>query len=144
MLALTLWSENYDDYQLSQMAQELETEIKKVNDVSITHKIGGRNRQLRVVLDKDKLASSGLDFLTVSEMIKANNSQLNSGSFAKNDQEFLVNTGKFLESVTDVENLVIQEYRLLLFGIVVILILRFRPSGLMPRGLRQYFPGSST
>ena len=36
---------------------------------------------------------------------------------------------------------VIQEYRLLLFGIVVILILRFRPSGLMPRGLRQYFAG---
>jgi multidrug efflux pump subunit AcrB len=85
----------------------LEAEIKKVNDVAITHKIGGRNRQLRVVLDKDKLAASGLDFLSVSEMIKANNSQLTSGSFTKNDQEFLVNTGKFLESVTDVENLVI-------------------------------------
>ncbi|AOW20116.1 efflux RND transporter permease subunit [Urechidicola croceus] len=107
MLGLTLWSENYDDYQLSQMAQELESEIKKVNDVAITHKIGGRNRQLRVVLDKDKLASGGLDFLSVSEMIKANNSQLNSGSFDKNDTEFLVNTGKFLESVTDVENLVV-------------------------------------
>lgn len=107
MLGLTLWSENYDDYQLSQMAQELEAEIKKVNDVAITHKIGGRNRQLRVVLDKDKLASSGLDFLSISEMIKANNSQLNSGSFDKNDTEFLVNTGKFLESVTDVENLVV-------------------------------------
>ena len=40
-------------------------------------------------------------------MIKANNSQLNSGSFTKNDTEFLVNTGKFLESVTDVENLVV-------------------------------------
>ncbi len=107
MLGLTLWSENYNDYQLSQMAQELETEIKKVNDVSITHKIGGRNRQLRVVLDKDKLAASGLDFLSVSEMIKANNSQLISGSFDKNDTEFLVNTGKFLASVTDVENLVV-------------------------------------
>ena len=107
MLGLTLWSENYDDYQLSQMAQELESEIKKVNDVAITHKIGGRNRQLRVVLDKDKLAASGLDFLSVSEMIKASNSQLSSGSFDKNDTEFLVNTGKFLESVTDVENLVV-------------------------------------
>jgi|TARA_R100000479_G_scaffold28896_1_gene11334 multidrug efflux pump subunit AcrB len=107
MLGLTLWSENYDDYQLSQMAQELEAEIEKVNDVAITHKIGGRNRQLRVVLDKDKLAASGLDFLSVSEMIKANNAQLNSGSFDKNDTEFLVNTGKFLESVTDVENLVV-------------------------------------
>ncbi|GGF71487.1 efflux RND transporter permease subunit [Wenyingzhuangia marina] len=107
MLGLTLWSKNYDDYQLSQMAQELESEIKKVNDVAMTHKIGGRNRQLRVVLDKDKLAASGLDFLTVSEMIKANNSQLSSGSFDKNDTEFLVNTGNFLASVTDVENLVV-------------------------------------
>ncbi|WP_418604318.1 efflux RND transporter permease subunit [Hwangdonia sp.] len=107
MLGLTLWSENYDDFQLSQMAQELEAEIKKVNDVAITHKIGGRERQLRVVLDKDKLAASGLDFLSVSEMIKANNSQLSAGSFVKNDTEFLINTGKFLESVTDVENLVV-------------------------------------
>ncbi len=107
MLGLTLWSENYSDYQLSQMGQELETEIKKINDVSITHKIGGRNRQLRVVLDKDKLAASGLDFLSVSEMIKANNTQLSAGSFDKNDTEFLVKTGNFLASVTDVENLVV-------------------------------------
>jgi multidrug efflux pump subunit AcrB len=107
MLGLTLWSDSYNDYQLSQIAQELESEIKKVNDVSITHKIGGRNRQLRVVLDKDKLAASGLDFLSVSELIKANNTQLIAGSFDKNDTEFLVNTGKFLASVTDVENLVV-------------------------------------
>lgn len=107
MLGLTLWSENYDGYQLSQMAQELESEIKKVNDVAVTHKIGNQKRQLRVVLDKDKLAASGLDFLSVSEMIKANNAQLSSGSFDKNDTEFLVNTGKFLASVTDVENLVV-------------------------------------
>ena len=107
MLGLTLWSENYNDFQLGQMAQELESEIKKVNDVSITHKIGGRNRQLRVVLDKDKLAASGLDFLSVSKMIKANNTQLSAGSFDKNDTEFLVKTGKFLASKKDVENLVV-------------------------------------
>jgi multidrug efflux pump subunit AcrB len=107
MLGLTLWSENYDDFQLGQIAQELESEIKKVNDVAIIHKIGGRNRQLRVVLDKDKLSASGLDFLSVSEMIKANNTQLNSGSFDKNDTEFLVTTGEFLKTVTDVENLVV-------------------------------------
>ena len=107
MLGLTLWSENYNDFQLGQMAQELESEIKKVNDVSITHKIGGRNRQLRVILDKDKLAASGLDFLSVSKMIKANNTQLSAGSFDKNDTEFLVKTGKFLASKKDLENLVV-------------------------------------
>lgn len=107
MLGLTLWSKHYDDYELGQLADELEAEVKKVKDVALTHKIGGRDRQVRVVLDKDKLAASGLDFLTVSQMIKANNSQLNSGSFDNNDTEFLVNTGKFLSSATDVENLVV-------------------------------------
>ena len=107
MLGLTLWSENYSDFQLKQIAQEVTDEIEKINDVAITHKIGGRDRQLRVILDKDKLAESGLDFLAVSEMIKANNHQLNSGSFDKNDTEFLVTTGKFLERVEDVENLVV-------------------------------------
>ncbi|QQX75782.1 MULTISPECIES: efflux RND transporter permease subunit [Aequorivita] len=107
MLGITLWSENYDDFQLKQISDELTQEIEKVNKVSTTHKIGGRNRQLRVILDKDKLASSGLDFLGVAEMIKANNQQMSSGSFDKNDTEFLVTTGSFLKSATDVENLVV-------------------------------------
>ena len=109
MLGLTLWSdsENYDDYQLKQIAQELTNEIEKVEDVSITEKIGGRNRQLRVILDKTKMAESGLSFLLVSEMIQANNQQLGAGKFSANDTEFLVHTGKFIESVEDVENLVV-------------------------------------
>lgn len=107
MLGLTLWSETYDDFQLKQIADELAQEIEKVKEVSTTNKIGGRNRQLRVVLDKDKLAASGLDFLGVAEMIKANNQQLNSGSFDKNDTEFMVTTGNFLKTLTDVENLVV-------------------------------------
>ncbi len=35
----------------------------------------------------------------------------------------------------------IQEYRLLLYAVLVILILLFRPGGLMPRQVRNYFPG---
>ena len=35
----------------------------------------------------------------------------------------------------------IQEYRFLLFAVMVILILLFRPEGLLPRPLRAYFPG---
>ena len=107
MLGLTLWSESYDDYQLKRIADELTQEIGKVDKVSATHVIGGRNRQVRVVLNKDKLAASGLDFLSVAEMIKANNHQMGSGSFDKNDTEFLVTTGKFLETSADVENLIV-------------------------------------
>ena len=107
MLGLTLWSESYDDYQLKRIADELTQEIKKVDKVSTTHVIGGRNRQVRVVLDKNKLAASGLDFLGVAEMIKASNHQMSSGSFDKNDTEYLVTTGNFLETSEDVENLIV-------------------------------------
>jgi multidrug efflux pump subunit AcrB len=107
MLGLTLWSETVDDYQIKQVAEELTNEIGKVNDVSITHKIGGRNRQLRIVLDKDKLAESGLDFLSVSKMIEANNSQMSAGSIIQNDTEYLVKTGHFLQNSEDVENVIV-------------------------------------
>jgi len=107
VLGLTLWSENYDDYQLRQMANELRHEIEKVEDVSIVKTIGGRNRQLRVVLDKDRMAASGVDMLGVAEKIQASNQQLSSGSFDRNDSEVLVSTGSFLESPQDVENLIV-------------------------------------
>ena len=107
MLGLTLWSETYDDYQLRQLSELLTDEIEKVRDVSITKKIGGRNRQLRIVLDKDKMAASGLDFLSVSQRIQASNAQLNSGSFDQADTEYLVRTGSFLQSAADVESLVV-------------------------------------
>ena len=35
----------------------------------------------------------------------------------------------------------IQEYRYLLYAVLVIIILLFRPSGLLPRRSREYFPG---
>lgn len=36
----------------------------------------------------------------------------------------------------------IQEYRFLLYALIVIAVLLFRPEGLLPRPVRQYFPGA--
>lgn len=107
MLGLTLWSENYSDFQLREIAEEVTSEIEKVKDVSITTVIGGRNRELKVILDKDKMAGNGVDALGIMQMIQANNSSSQSGSFINNDTEYLITTGRFLESAEDVENLVI-------------------------------------
>jgi multidrug efflux pump subunit AcrB len=107
MLGLTLWSENYDDYQIREIAEELTSEIEKVKDVSITKVTGGRNRELKVILDKDKLSENGLDAMGIMQMIQANNSSSQSGSFVNNDTEYLITTGRFLETAEDVENLVV-------------------------------------
>lgn len=107
ILGLTLWSENYDDFQLHQLAQEISTEIKQIKDISKVSEIGGRHRQLKVVLDKTKMAQNGVDALEIMQMIKANNAQSQSGSFVKNDTEYLLTAGEFLSSKEDVENLII-------------------------------------
>ena len=107
MLSLTLWSENYDDFQLRQLAEEVTNEIEKVKDVAITKEIGGRSRELKVILDKDKMAENKVDALGIMQMIQANNGASQSGSFVQNDTEYLLTTGRFLETAEDVENLVV-------------------------------------
>ena len=107
MLGLTLWSEKYNDFQLRQITEELASEIKKEKDVSQTTVIGGRPRQLKIILDREKMAESAVDPLAVMQMIQANNGSAQSGSFVSNDTEYLLKTGQFLTSQEDVENLVV-------------------------------------
>ncbi len=83
MLGITVWSENYNDFQLRQIADELKTEIEKVKDVSITKTIGGRNRVVKIDLDKDKMAENGIDAIGIMQMIQANNQQMQSRKFCK-------------------------------------------------------------
>lgn len=107
MLGITLWSDKMDDFQLRQIAEEVTSEVEKVKDVAITKEIGGRSRVLKVILDKDKMAENGIDPMGIMQMIQANNSSSQSGSFVNQDQEYLITTGKFLTSADDVENLVV-------------------------------------
>ncbi len=111
VLGLTFWSETYDDFQLKQIAEEVNNEIEKVKGVAITQLIGGRNREVSIILDKDKMAENKIDFLSVAEKIRASNQQSNSGKITNNDTEFLVHTGDFLNSLEDVENLIVGVYK---------------------------------
>ena len=110
VLGLTLWSENYNDYQLKQIAEELNNEIEKVKGVAVSKIIGGRNREISVILDKNKMAKNKIDFLSVSQKIRASNQQSNSGKITNNDTEFLIHTGDFLNTLEDVENLIVGIY----------------------------------
>src|SRR5919109_438562 len=60
IMALTLWGQNYDSYRLRRVAGELEDSLKKLDDISETTIIGGQPRQVRVVLDTQRLAAYGL------------------------------------------------------------------------------------
>lgn len=107
VLGLTLWSDKYDDYQLKQMGQELANEVKKIDDVSDVNIIGGRNREVKVLLDKNKMAENHVDFLSLSKQIQGSNIQMPGGTLLQKDTAFSVETGNFLTSSDDVGNLVV-------------------------------------
>lgn len=107
VLGLTVWSEHYDDYTLRQLSEELKNEIKKIPDVAQVNVLGGRSREVKVILDKEKMASNHVDFLTISKSIRGSNVQMVSGNLLKNDTAFAVEAGSFLASANEVANLVI-------------------------------------
>ncbi len=106
-LGITLWSEKYDDHTLRQMGEALTNEIKKVTDVSDVNIIGGRGHQVNVVLDKEKMAGLGVDFLGISQQLQGSNAQVVAGTLLSRDSALLVETGNFLTSADDVANLVV-------------------------------------
>ncbi len=107
VLALTLWSDRYDHYDLRRVAAQLHDEIKQVPDVSEVTIIGGQRRQIRVTLNESRMAAFNVAPAVVMNMLQQSNRETQAGSFSSGNREFLVATGGFLESADDVSAVVI-------------------------------------
>ena len=106
-LAFTLWSNKMSGYQLRQISEVAGNEIKKISDVAQVKITGGQNRQVKVILDKDKMAESHIDFGTISQALQANNAQAESGNIITGDQVYSVQTGNFFTNKDEVKNMIV-------------------------------------
>jgi multidrug efflux pump subunit AcrB len=107
IMALTLWGKNYDSYQLRQVAGELDDQLKQLDNVSETKIIGGLLRQVRVTLDTQKLAAYGMTPGEVVAQLQQANARGDAGSFARDNQEFAVEAGRFLGTANDLQQIVV-------------------------------------
>jgi len=106
-LSLTLWSDREDDYALRQLAEAVTNEVKKVPDVADVKVIGGRSRQVRILLDKDKMAENHLDFAAIARQIPGGNARAHGGTLLNQDTAFVVEAGNFLEDAGQVADLMV-------------------------------------
>lgn len=106
-LAFTFWSDKMGDYQIRQVAEVVGNEIKKIPDVAQVNIVGGQNRQVKVMLDKDKMAQSKLDFGSIAQSLQVNNAQMQSGNIVTGDMVYSVQTGNFFANVDEVKNLIV-------------------------------------
>src|SRR5258708_21955788 len=75
IVALTLWGPNYNSYQLRRVAGELEQSLKQIGDISETRILGGLPRELRVVLNAQRLAAYGLAPGAIADHLQFANSR---------------------------------------------------------------------
>jgi multidrug efflux pump subunit AcrB len=110
ILALTLWGKNYDAYRLRLVAAQLDESLRQVDDVSETTLIGGLPRQVRVLLDTQRLAAYGLTPASVVASLGVADTRSQSGMFASGNQEYRVETGNFFRTADDLKSAVVAVY----------------------------------
>ncbi|MGO9323429.1 MAG: efflux RND transporter permease subunit [Terracidiphilus sp.] len=107
ILALTLWGQGYNGYQLRAIAAEMQHNIEQISDVSETTIIGGLPRTMRVVLSTEKLTAYGLSPMAIVGHLQAANASVQAGNFAENNQEIRVDAGNLFASREDLEAVVV-------------------------------------
>ena len=111
ILALTLSSRRYGDFELRRIAAQVHDTIKQAPDVSVVQITGGQRRQVEVRLNQSRLAAYGLTPLDVYGALGVSNQRVASGKFSSGNREFLLETGDFLRTAADVGDVVVTAVR---------------------------------
>jgi len=107
ILALTLHSKRYNDFELRQVAAQLNDAIKQTPDVSEVKILGGQRRELRVTLDAGRLSAFGLTPLQVMGALGSANSRLPAGAASKGNVETVLEVGGFLRDAEEAKHVVV-------------------------------------
>ncbi|HOV86143.1 MAG TPA: efflux RND transporter permease subunit [Syntrophobacteraceae bacterium] len=104
---LTLFSNRYGDYDLRRLAEELEIRLQGVPNAGRTYLVGGRSRQVCVVLSPQLMAGRGITIQDIQRAVRGSNASLPAGELVAEDRELRFQAGRFLMSAREVENLVV-------------------------------------
>jgi multidrug efflux pump subunit AcrB len=110
VLNLTFWSKTKDPYQLRKTAVGVADELKKIKNIGDVDIKGGLKRQVKIVLNKEKLRQFNVSPLQIARQVQLANSQMTAGDFKQTNEEIIVRSGRFFESASDVANIVVGIY----------------------------------
>ncbi len=107
ILTVTLWSESESDAALRRVADEILRRMQQAPDTGHSFVVGGRPRQVRVLLDANRLAGHRLAPLEVAQALRGADANLRAGTFASGNREVLLDSGPFLKNADEVASLVV-------------------------------------
>ncbi len=107
IVTFTLYSSVYSDYQLRRVADEILHRLQTIKDTGRAYVVGGRKRQIRVLLQSERLAARHVSVLEIERALKGANVNVRAGSMDELNHEILVDAGPFITSAEEVKVLVV-------------------------------------
>jgi multidrug efflux pump subunit AcrB len=110
ILAVTLASETYDDYALKRLADNMVDRLRSLNEVSVAYVKGGRDREVRIELDPERLLAFGITLDQMQASLQAGNLSAPVGAQAVQGQVSSIYLDGFLTSADQVKKLIIGSF----------------------------------
>jgi len=105
IVTVTLYSDRASDLELRRVADEILHRLQSIPDTGRSYVVGGRPRELRVLLDPVRLAFHRVSVLEVFQALRGANVNLAAGSFNVANRELLLEAGPFLRTTADLSGL---------------------------------------
>ncbi len=93
---------------LKAVGETVEDDIESIQGVLEVDLVGGLEREIKVIVDADRLDAYGLSFNNVSNALQAQNINVPGGSINVGDVRYLVRIPGEFESVSEIENIVVK------------------------------------
>jgi multidrug efflux pump subunit AcrB len=107
IVTFSLYSSLYSDYELRRVADEILHRMQRIKDTGRAYVVGGRKRQIRVLLEPEMMASRQVAVLDIERALKGANVNVRAGTMDVLNQEIVVDAGPFIKSPEEINELVI-------------------------------------
>ncbi len=109
IVTLTLWTEDPQrgGYELTKVAHALEAELKRVKGTRDIYTVGGPEQVVHVLFEPSRLAAYQLSIDDLRFALTQSNATRPSGNMVAHNKEIPVQTGTFLSTVDEVEDLIV-------------------------------------
>ncbi len=109
IVGLTLWTDDpaRGAYDLERVAHAMEVELKRVEGTRDVTTLGGPGQVVRVLIEPERLNAYQITAQDVRNALQLANASQPAGSLVRDNEEILVQTGTYLESASEVQQLVV-------------------------------------
>jgi multidrug efflux pump subunit AcrB len=109
---LTLYSDQYNDFELRRMAEELEIRLQGVTNTGRTYIVGGSPRQITIDLSPQRMAGRGVALQDITGSLQAANVSFPAGELVRENQAIQFQAGRYLTSAEEVKTLVVGAHEM--------------------------------